>query len=91
MHLDMPAAFYVLAVATNIARLATIPGALTDVCSECGEKQTYLYNDEHLVVEVPGGTPDQRRVAVVICCERYWMVDPKLVGIHAPNRQPDTF
>lgn len=75
-------AVYVLAVVSEIGGRVK-PQHLTDVCPECDERQTYGYNDAHLVVPLPGGG-----VAVIVGCEGAFVVDPRLVGIDAPNRMP---
>ena len=56
----------------------TLP--LTSVCPECG-LSTDLLDLDHVVVQVGAGT-----AAVVIGCEGYWVIDPKLVGIVRDRR-----
>ena len=75
-------AVYVLAVISEVGGRVK-PQHLTDVCPECDERQTYAFNDAHLVVPLPGGG-----VAVIVACEGAFVVDPRLVGIDAPNWQP---
>jgi hypothetical protein len=83
MLIDRGTAAYVLAVAAGVERGTLHPEHLTDVCPECGQQQVFLDNDLHLVVVYP----PQRKVAVVVGCEGYWVVNPELVGVDAPNWQ----
>jgi hypothetical protein len=82
MWIDRETAAYVLAVVAGVERSTLHPEHLTAVCPECEQQQTFLDNDLHLVVSSAAG-----KVAVVVGCEGYWVVDPKLVGIDAPNWQ----
>jgi rRNA maturation protein Nop10 len=86
MLIDTNNALYVLAVAAAIPNLP--PEALTDQCPECGSVQTFMQHDYHLVVRMPDTDPEVRKVAVVVGCEGYWVVNPALVGIDRPNWTP---
>ena len=83
MIIDTRGAEYVMAVAAAAAGLRA--GHLINICPECGGQQGRLDNDNHLVVAVADPHPGE--VAVVIGCEGFWVVDPKLVGIDSPNWQ----
>lgn len=77
---------YVQAVIAALAA-GVLPGReLTTMCPECQGEQTYLHNDGHVVVLDDEDDPGAL-VAVVICCEGFWVVDPKRVGIDSPNWQ----
>ncbi len=72
-----------LAAVTGV--VDTLPAeTVTDRCPECGEQQTYRDNDDHIVI-VRNATGE---LVVVVGCEGYWVVDPALAGIDAPNWQP---
>ncbi len=83
MLIDTKSAVYVLAVAAAVGGLR--PEVLTDQCPECGTILGRLEHDYHLVVPMPDADPKGREVAVIIGCEGYWVVNPALVGIDAPN------
>lgn len=50
---------------------------LTDRCTECGVVQTELDNDHHLVMPLTIAEGD-RRVFVVVACEGYHVINPRI-------------
>ncbi len=58
--------------------------AITDVCPECGEQQTTGENHAVIVREEDGLAV----LVLAIGCEGYWVIDPALVGLNAPDWQP---
>ncbi len=71
---------YVTAVYAALAHGAPLP--LTDRCTECGEVPGWP-NEDHITLPRPDGS-----AAVVIGCEGYYLINPNLVGIDAPDWQP---
>lgn len=65
-----------------------LSGPFTGVCPECGSdfektNEADAYADRHhLIVTLTSDT-----FAVVVACEGYFVVNPNLVGIDAPNWQ----
>jgi hypothetical protein len=57
-----------------------------EVCPECGEVPVDVHGMDHLLAT----TPDGELTVVLIGCEGYLVVDPKLVhmGAEFPNWQP---
>lgn len=75
---------YLDAMTEALAIGTAIPAAaITNTCPECGIENPE--DDLHATAEA--GTGSGYR-AVVIGCEGYWVIDPKLVGIDAPNWEP---
>jgi hypothetical protein len=63
-------------------KIETLPvGALNRYCPECGREAEL--DGEHITIATVGGF-----TVAVIGCDGYWCIDPKLVGIHAPNWSP---
>jgi hypothetical protein len=77
---------YVLAVVEALRNGELPARELSVVCPDCDQPQTFLDNDNHLVV-----LADEHRIAggvvVVICCQGLWAIDPAAVGIDTPNWQ----
>lgn len=73
------------AVSASLVR-GQINPPLTTRCPECGSDFADLdeaYEDtEHIIVLTTSDT-----TAVVVACEGYFVIDPNLVGIDAPNWQ----
>jgi hypothetical protein len=84
MLIDTRLAGYLFAVAEAVQQgRANELGRLTSTCPECGSRPTVAEPDGHILVAL-----EVDRVAVVVGCEGYWVINPAKVGVPAPNWQP---
>lgn len=84
MNINVETADYVYRVVNAIAD-GTITGpnlGIGNWCPECDDVIDATYDDNgHIMTRTPDGLTD----VVIVGCERYWAIDPNLVGIVSPN------
>ena len=83
MLIDTPGLAYLNAVAAALTAGKDLD--LTSVCPECGEEPVPHDNDHMMAMASGNGWII---AVVVVGCEGYWAIDPRSVGIDAPNWQP---
>lgn len=84
MNIDVRTADYINRVVNAIAdgTITTDELPIGNWCPECDDVIDATYDDNgHIMTRTPDGLTD----VVIIGCERYWVIDPNMVGIVSPN------
>lgn len=84
MIIDVRQATYLLAVASGLEGGRIPEKYITVICPECGGSGGDDFDFIHQVMRTGS---DPLKVAVVIACEGYWVVNPSLVGVVSDNWQ----
>lgn len=81
---EMRAARYASMMQAALLKDLIDPSQLTSVCPECGDQMVIGATDEHVVM-----IDSEETEFVLIACEGYWVMDPRIIGWDRENWQPN--